>query len=315
MVRVSAAAAWSVACGAGLGLGLWILLSLAPRMSRPRLARRIAPYLADISGSAREAIAPPPPGPLPVVGLILGPALQHGQRVLGGVLGGADATSRRLRQAGSPLSLADFRSRQLLWCVGAAALGVGTAWAIGALRPVALPVQLVVVVVFAAGGVLLPDRLLQRSATARRARLDAELPVVLEFLTLCLSAGEGVLDALRRVSKVSHGELARELAGVVASVSTGLSFAGTLAALSHDLDLPAFTRCVDQLLGALDRGTPLVEVLRAQAQDARDDAKRRLIETAGKKEIGMLVPLVFLILPVTIAFAIFPGVVVLELGL
>jgi tight adherence protein C len=98
-------------------------------------------------------------------------------------------------------------------------------------------------------------------------------------------------------------------------VGTGLPFAETLGSLARDLDLPAFTRCVDQLLGALDRGTPLAEVLRAQAQDARDDAKRRLLETAGKKEVGMLVPVVFLILPVTIAFAIFPGIVVLQLGI
>jgi tight adherence protein C len=64
----------------------------------------------------------------------------------------------------------------------------------------------------------------------------------------------------------------------------------------------------------LDRGTPLVDVLRAQAQDSRDDAKRSILEAAGKKEIAMLVPLVFLILPVTVAFAIFPGIMVLQLG-
>jgi tight adherence protein C len=30
--------------------------------------------------------------------------------------------------------------------------------------------------------------------------------------------------------------------------------------------------------------------LRAQAQDARDETKRALIELAGKKEVAMLVP-------------------------
>jgi tight adherence protein C len=78
--------------------------------------------------------------------------------------------------------------------------------------------------------------------------------------------------------------------------------------------LPALTRAVDQLVGALERGTPLVGVFRSQAHDSRDDAKRQLIEAAGRKEVAMLVPLVFLILPVTIAFAIFPGILVLQLG-
>jgi len=57
-----------------------------------------------------------------------------------------------------------------------------------------------------------------------------------------------------------------------------------------------------------------VEVLRAQAQDSRDDAKRQLLESAGRKEVAMLVPLVFLILPVTVVFALFPATLVLELG-
>jgi len=302
--------AWAVACGVAFGLGLWTIASLAPRLSRPRLARRIAPYLTDVSASARESLAQPAPGPLPIVGVLLAPTLRSGQRALDRLLGGSAVTERRLRQAGWTMGLAGFRSRQLLWCLAASALCMTVVLA--AQFPV--PAKAGIVVVGALAGLLLPDQLLQRAARARLARLETELPVVLEFLTLCLSAGEGVLDALRRVSRVSHGELAAELSGVVASVGTGLPFAGTLAALARDLDLPAFTRCVDQLLGALDRGTPLAEVFRAQAQDARDEARRSLLETAGAKEIGMLVPLVFLILPVTIAFAIFPGIVVLQLG-
>ena len=68
------------------------------------------------------------------------------------------------------------------------------------------------------------------------------------------------------------------------------------------------------ILDAESASGALAEVLRAQAQDARRDAKRRLLVVAGRKEVAMLFPLVFLILPVTIVFAVFPGIVVLELG-
>ena len=74
------------------------------------------------------------------------------------------------------------------------------------------------------------------------------------------------------------------------------------------------SRAVDQLVAAIDRGTPLADVLHAHAADARADEQRELIEQAGRKEIAMLVPLVFLILPVSVLFAIFPGVVMLDLG-
>jgi tight adherence protein C len=80
------------------------------------------------------------------------------------------------------------------------------------------------------------------------------------------------------------------------------------------IGLPPLTRTVDQLIGALERGTPLVEVFRAQARDSREDVKRTLLEAAGRKEVAMLLPLVFLILPVTIAFALMPAALVLDLG-
>ena len=66
------------------------------------------------------------------------------------------------------------------------------------------------------------------------------------------------------------------------------------------------------MLIALDRGTPIVEVLRAQAADARAVHRRRLMEAAGRKDVAMLVPIVFLILPVVVAIALFPGLQALQ---
>jgi tight adherence protein C len=71
--------------------------------------------------------------------------------------------------------------------------------------------------------------------------------------------------------------------------------------------LPALARFVDGIAIAVERGTPLAEVLRAQAVDVREEGRRRLLETAGRKEIAMLLPVVFFVLPVTVVFALFPG--------
>ena len=66
---------------------------------------------------------------------------------------------------------------------------------------------------------------------------------------------------------------------------------------------------------AVERGTPLAEVLRAQAQDVREEGRRALMEQGGRKEVLMMVPVVFLILPITVVFAVFPSLVVLRVGL
>lgn len=304
----------AILCGLGLGLGLWLLVSLAPRLSRPGLSARVAPYVLDVSADARELLERRTADPLPVFGAMLDPVVSRVQRAVTSLVGGNDLVATRLRQAGSTMGVDEFRSRQLLWGACAAAIAVVASLAFGSVQPVpfAAPVGLVLVV--AVGGFLARDYLLQRDARARVRRMTSELPTVLEFLTLSLSAGEGILDALRRIGRISRGELAAELSAVSRDVSTGLPLADSLDRLSNQLRMPPLTRAVEQITGALERGTPLAEVLRAQAQDARESAKRELLELSGKKEVAMLVPLVFLILPITIAIAIFPGLFVLQVG-
>ena len=56
-------------------------------------------------------------------------------------------------------------------------------------------------------------------------------------------------------------------------------------------------------------------MLRAQAQDVRESGRRALMELGGKREVVMLVPVVFLILPVTVVFAVFPSLATLRVGL
>lgn len=307
-------AAWALLCGLALGLGLWMLVSLAPRLSRPTLVSRIAPHLTDVSSHARDLVDRRTADPLPVFGTLLDPVVGRLRAVVGSLATSTEATEVRLRQAGLPLGVDEYRSRQLGWAGASAALGVVLSLALGRVQSLPLAAHIALVVIAAVGGFFARDYLLQRQAAARVARMRSELPMVLEFLTLSLSAGEGILDALRRVSRISSGELAGELATVIGSVGTGLPLADSLAGLAHRLQLPPFTRAVEQITGALERGTPLADVLRAQAQDSRDEAKRELLELSGKKEVAMLVPLVFLILPTTIVFAIFPGVFVLQLG-
>ena len=65
---------------------------------------------------------------------------------------------------------------------------------------------------------------------------------------------------------------------------------------------------------AVERGTPLADVLHAQAADVREAGRRELIETAARKEVFMMVPVVFLVLPVTVLFAFWPGVIGLDLA-
>jgi tight adherence protein C len=296
------------------GLGLWTLVALVPRIGAPRLTTRIAPYVAAVSPEARELLRRRSAEPVSALAELLRPWGVAAGGAVAAVLGGDEPVRSRLRQAGWTLTLERFRSRQLVGAAIGAAGGAALAGLILRGSTLPAPVAIVVAVLAAATGLLVPEQLLARAARRRLRRMADEYPTIVELLTLALAAGEGVLDAVRRVARTGTGELAGELSVVVTEVAAGVPLAEALVGRASAVGLPAFTRTVDQLVAALDRGAPLAEVLRAEAQDARDEAKRVLLEAAGRNEIAMLVPLVFLILPVTVLVAIFPATIVLRLG-
>ncbi|MDR6865459.1 tight adherence protein C [Microbacterium resistens] len=300
------ALAVSVLLGGALAAGVLMAFSSFPRWRSSSLIVRIAPHLRDVV-DLPEARS----GHRPVGGGLMAGIAARLPRALGG---GDAAIAVRLAQAGVRSVPASFRIRQLGWALGGLGAGAVITIVLALAGRMSLPAVLLPVLC-ACGAGLACDALLKMRARSRVARLGEEMPTVLEFLALSLSAGEGLPDALRRVASVGSGELSGELRDVLLAVGTGSGLADALGECARRLQIPALSRAVDQIVAALERGAPLASVLQAQASDAREETKRGLIERAGRKEIYMLVPLVFLILPLSVIFAVFPGVFVLRLGI
>ncbi|WP_026937705.1 type II secretion system F family protein [Gulosibacter molinativorax] len=297
--------------GLCLGIGLWSLVGTIPRLARVRLIDRVAPHVTDICDEARQHTNRGTMDPLPVLGTLASPIITWLRTVLSEVVGGNDIIRTRLRQSGSETSLERFRTEQAVWALVGALLGVVVSIALMRISAQYLLAAILVPVLFAGGAVALRDFLLRQAASARIRRIASEYPTVLEFMSLSLAAGEGIVDALIRLSKMGRSELSRELGGVIVQVRAGRPVAAALRELGRDLAYTPLTRTLDHIVTSMERGAPLVEVLRAQAQDARDLAKRDLLEESGKSEIRMMVPLVLLLLPVTVLFAVYPSYFVL----
>lgn len=302
----------AVLIGGTLATGLLCVLAALPRWRAASLTVRIAPYVRDVVADSDM-----PRGLLPATGML--PASgrspwQRAQHAFERMLGGGEVLRQRLAQAGVRTDPVAFRGRQLGWMLAGIGVGALAVIALAVAGRMSVPVTMIPLLSGALTGVGY-DMQLSARAKSRRARLTDELPTTLEFLALCLSAGEGFLDSLRRVAAVGSGELTAELRQVVLAAGTGSPLADALGEMSGRLQLPALARAVDQVIAALEHGAPLAGVLHAQAGDAREDAKRTLIEQAGRKEILMLLPLVFLILPLSVVFAIYPGLFILRLGI
>lgn len=308
--------ATAVVCGILLGAGLWLVLARLPFMRPLSFTERIEPQLksqnleSKLLSAAADNVTPF--GPLE---RILRPVLKDGLSFLSRFNLGSSALVRRLAQAGIRKSAVDFRAEQLLWAVMGfiAATGlVVIAAAGGRFNPF---LAVVAILGSALGGFLFRDYWLGAQITRREKRMMAEFPSLAELMALAVGAGESATGALDRVCRSSHGELAREFGLVLGETRAGKPLIEALQRFSARTDLGPLVRFVDGIIVAVERGTPLADVLRAQAQDVRDTAKRELMESAGKKEIAMMVPLVFGVLPLTVIFAVFPGLAAISLGL
>jgi tight adherence protein C len=280
----------------------------SPPMRRPRLQDRLTPYLDNAPRPSRLLQPPRAATPFAMVDRLVGPLLKDAARWCDHVLGGTTSVRRRLDQAGGMSSVEQFRIEQVIW--GAAGLLLGLViTAVAAVRgsnarPTAF---LLIALVLAFAGVLARDRMLSITVSRRERRMLAEFPTIAELLALAVGAGEGAVGALSRVTLLAGGELAHELSRALADARSGASLVTALERTAARSSLPALARFVDGIAVAVERGTPLAEVLRAQAVDVREEGRRRLLEIAGRKEIAMLLPVVFFVLPVTVVFALFPG--------
>jgi tight adherence protein C len=134
-----------------------------------------------------------------------------------------------------------------------------------------------------------------------------QLPGAAELLAFSVAAGESIIPALARVGRATGGELGLALRDCVADVRTGETLDAALRRVATSTGSPEVERFVDRITISLERGTPLSDVLRAQAADARAHQRNMLIEIAGRKDVAMLIPVVFLILPTVVLIALFPG--------
>lgn len=277
---------------------------VAPR--RRRLEARVEPYLHGLKGRPSGLLHRSPTG-LGLLGRIevgVRRFLPYSHAEL----------SARLESAGDVRRPEEFRLEQLLWGL-AGVVTVSSGLSLAALSRIELDLKASSVLILVGGvtGYLARDWYLGRQVAARRSLITAELPIALDLIALAIMAGESVPAAFRRTAPRLGRGLGVEFERVVADIRAGSPTIEAIEALAGRVQDAGLARFVDAVCTAIERGAPLSDVLRGQADDARDARRRHLLELGGQKEVWMLVPVVFLIMPVVVVFALYPGLVSLNL--
>jgi tight adherence protein C len=203
----------------------------------------------------------------------------------------------------------DFRIKQYGYCSATSALSFTVALMLTK-NPFVTLISTAFITVLA---YVLSDRELTKEIKKRRELIESEFPAVIEMLTLAIAAGETPMSAILRIAESADGQLAKEFQIIVAGVRAGSPLYEMLDAMGRRVKSVMIRRFIDALVTATLRGAPLVELLSRHAVEARGNQRNRVMGAAGKAEISMMIPVVFLILPISILFALWPSLTNLNL--
>lgn len=149
-------------------------------------------------------------------------------------------------------------------------------------------------------GLPVPLRCIKERADLVRGRDEClrQMPVMLDVVTLGLSAGLSFESALELYCKRYESLLARELRSAMLSWRMGTATReeaiGRVAARFDVASLDRFAAVVSQ---ALAFGSPLAATLERQAQTIREEQRAQMEEMIEQVPVKMLIPLGTLIVP------------------
>ena len=137
--------------------------------------------------------------------------------------------------------------------------------------------------------------------------LEDEIGTQIQLLTILISSGMSPARSISVLSNSANSVSSRALKRVVQDVESGYSLIEALDRLKTAYPSTSLRRFVTTLILGIERGSALTPILTAQVRDSRTAHKNEIMRRAGKAEIGLMIPVVFLILPISILFALWPS--------
>ena len=155
---------------------------------------------------------------------------------------------------------------------------------------------------------------LKKESKKSRRQIELEFPLIVELFAILLAGNQSPATALDHISRRTDGEFSKLLREAVAQIQRGANFSQALDLLSARIQSPLVRRFCDSLMIAVERGSPLIDVVNRQVEEVRNEERSRLLAAAGKAEIALMIPVVLLILPISVLFALWPSYFALGRG-
>jgi tight adherence protein C len=173
-------------------------------------------------------------------------------------------------------------------------------------------VGLLLVVMVAGIGWLLPALYVAKRKQARQNRLRIAFPDALDLMVVCVESGLSLPTTIERVAEemsVSHVELAEELALVNAQIRAGITSTEALKQLAIRTGLEDVQGLVSLLAQSIRFGTSVADTLRIYADEFRDRRTQAAEEAGAKIGTKLIFPLIFCLWPSFFLVAIGPAMI------
>jgi tight adherence protein C len=294
--------------GASVGLAFFLLMDVATAPARERLGsiRRAATYgrtriphggrLDDESFRDRALV--------PMKTSLARVVLRVSPRAT------VDSVTHKLLNAGLSrrVSPTGFLASKALFAVGGFIGGQVAAGVAGVLASKGVLLG----IVFALLGFMLPDVFLTVKTRGRKEILRAELPDALDLLAVSVEAGMGFDGAISKLTEHMDGPLAEEFALALGEMRIGESRSNALTKMMQRVATPEFSAFVRAIIQADQLGISLGRILKVQAADTRDRRQAAAEEKAMKAPIKMLFPTVLFIFPAMFLVILGPAMLTLR---
>ena len=163
---------------------------------------------------------------------------------------------------------------------------------------------------------LKPRRLMGQKVTTR-SKFNAlsalmEIPDFASLLWYAISAGESLESALRIAVNRSSGYVSSEFERILRNVEHGAVLQVELQELASKAKSEQVRELATKLAVALYNGSALSDLMSDFVQSSTSALRAELLIIAGRNETKMMIPLVFIILPITVMFALFPSLALIQ---
>lgn len=225
----------------------------------------------------------------------------------------ASEIRKQLHQAGfhHPAAVRLFLYAKAGFALAGLVAGLILLHLVPALAELAPPFRLCVMLIACVMGYFVPVMVIDKRRAAYLKRIELALPDALDFMLVCVEAGQSTDVAVMRVAdelRPVHPDLAARFTALTEALAAGAERQDSWLKMAQETDNDDLRQLASVIVQSTSMGTPIAQTLRVFAADLRDRRVRRIEERANVLPTKMTLGTMMFTVPPLLILLLAPAV-------